>query len=428
MAKVTGSVYLNTQNFDKTYSSIQEKMKSLEQKKTVNLSADDKQLLKTMQSLEKYIGLIQEKSKLETKKNSGNWTKEEEKGLQSINRSLGQYNTILNKGFQTLKSINPVLAQQLQGCRQLVDANAKINQSISEENKLRKENEQVQKQIAQQEKSDLAELKQLNNERVSLEKKLLQSENNNTTAKKATNKELEYTIQRLAEIKRRTDEIAASNVDNKSIAKELNYGDNRVAYQKTVVPQKAEYQELIELTKQYYAYEKRLIDLKSDPKAIKNHSQEISAIEQEISKTKELIEQKKRANSDGTSLTDDQRKYQQDLAQKLETSNRLYKAQREDIVNAKNATSEFGDTIKKVFNYVITYKGFQLIQSSIQKALDTMKELDKAMTDIQLVTGGTKEETTALAQEYNQLAKEMGSTTTEVANGAGEWFNESRDH
>ena len=83
---------------------------------------------------------------------------------------------------------------------------------------------------------------------------------------------------------------------------------------------------------------------------------------------------------------------------------------------------------KKVFNYILVYRGFQMLQQGIQQAIDTMKELDKAFTDIQMVTGDTDEQTAQLAQDYNQLAKEMGSTTKEVAEGAAEWFNESRDH
>ena len=55
-----------------------------------------------------------------------------------------------------------------------------------------------------------------------------------------------------------------------------------------------------------------------------------------------------------------------------------------------------------------------------------MKELDKEFTDIQMVTGGTQEETAQLAKEYNGLAKEMGSTTVEVAEGAGEWLRQGK--
>ena len=45
-----------------------------------------------------------------------------------------------------------------------------------------------------------------------------------------------------------------------------------------------------------------------------------------------------------------------------------------------------------------------------------------------MVTGDTDELTAQLAKDYNNIAREMGSTTKEVAEGAAEWFNESRDH
>ena len=204
--------------------------------------------------------------------------------------------------------------------------------------------------------------------------------------------------------------------------------NNQIGYQQKTVSQKAQYEDVIKLTKEQYELERRLINLKADPKQTKYHQEEISALEKELEATKKLKEEKLKANENGTDLTQDQKKYQKELESSLQRSNELYKAQRKDIVNAKNATSELGDTIKKVFNYVLVYKGFQLLSQGIQQAIDTMKELDKAFTDIQMVTGDTDEQTAELAQNYNSLAKEMGSTTQEVAEGASEWFNESRDH
>lgn len=422
MTKVTASAYLNTQEFDKKYESVVSKAEALSKKKIeIGLTANEKAIDKTIQTFQKYINTLDQKDKLEQKKMSGNWTQQEEKGLQSITRSLGQQNTHLNKQLKTLESINPMLAQQLRGAQQLRQENIKINQTIAQQSR----NQAI---MAKQEKSDLAQLKVLNNERASLEKKMLQSEYNNTQAKKMTNKELDYSVARLKEIDTQINNIAKRNVGNAEIGKELAWGDNKVAYQQAVVPQKANYKELIDLTKQYYAYEKRLIDLQSNPKQLNLHKEEISALEKEMKETKKLIDIRKQSNVDGTKLTNDQIKYQEKLASELQRSNNLYKAQRTDIVNAKNATSEFGDTIKKVFNYILVYKGFQLITQGVQQAIDTMKELDAAFTDIQMVTGDTDEATAQLAQEYNQLAKNLGSTTSDVAAGAAEWFNESRDH
>ena len=70
------------------------------------------------------------------------------------------------------------------------------------------------------------------------------------------------------------------------------------------------------------------------------------------------------------------------------------------------------------------YFVLQKMKQLVNEMLETMKELDKAFTDIQMVTGGTDEETAQLADSYNQLAKEVGSTTTEVAEGAAEWLRQ----
>ena len=67
-----------------------------------------------------------------------------------------------------------------------------------------------------------------------------------------------------------------------------------------------------------------------------------------------------------------------------------------------------------------------MLTDGIRQALDTMKELDKAFTDIQMVTMDSDEQTAQLAQSYNKLAKEMGATTVEVAEGAGEWLRQGK--
>ena len=55
-----------------------------------------------------------------------------------------------------------------------------------------------------------------------------------------------------------------------------------------------------------------------------------------------------------------------------------------------------------------------------------MKDLDKAFTDIQMVTMDSKEQIYDLSLEYNNLAKEMGATTQEVAEGATEWLRQGK--
>ena len=64
------------------------------------------------------------------------------------------------------------------------------------------------------------------------------------------------------------------------------------------------------------------------------------------------------------------------------------------------------------------------IVNAMQSVVDTAKELDAAMTDIQLVTQMSNEEATNLMQSYTQIAKELGSTTVTVAESADEWLRQ----
>ena len=50
--------------------------------------------------------------------------------------------------------------------------------------------------------------------------------------------------------------------------------------------------------------------------------------------------------------------------------------------------------------------------------------LDKAVTNLQIATGGTREETEKLIKTYSKLAKELGATTTEVADAADTWLRQ----
>lgn len=167
--------------------------------------------------------------------------------------------------------------------------------------------------------------------------------------------------------------------------------------------------------------ENRLTELQKDPS---KHTNEIQYTQELLNEKKSQLNLEQRINE----LSPKQAKSIKNAAKAQEEFNGKIKSQVQDWKNNNQKVSELGETIKKVFNYVLVYRGFKMLQEGIQKALDTMKELDKAFTDIQMVTGDSKEETAQLAQDYNQLAKDMGSTTKEVAEGAAEWFNESRDH
>lgn len=64
-----------------------------------------------------------------------------------------------------------------------------------------------------------------------------------------------------------------------------------------------------------------------------------------------------------------------------------------------------------------------LLVQGLRNTVQTIKELNVAMTDVQMVAMTSNEETAELANSYSKLAKQLGATTKEIAEGSVEWFN-----
>lgn len=173
-----------------------------------------------------------------------------------------------------------------------------------------------------------------------------------------------------------------------------------------------DYQQLKQKIQEIYSLEEKLEKLKKDK----------SGNRPEIQATEEILNNKKKEiNVDlEISKLNGQRKTE------LEAIKQKHQENLKVIESQKDKMSSLGDTIQKVFNYVAVYKGFTLLTEGIQKAIDTMKDLDAAFTDIQMVTMDSDAQTAELAQSYNKLAKQLGATTTEVAEGAGEWLRQGK--
>lgn len=77
-------------------------------------------------------------------------------------------------------------------------------------------------------------------------------------------------------------------------------------------------------------------------------------------------------------------------------------------------------------SYGLVNNAMNAMTTAIRQSIDTVIELNTAMTDVQMVTGESAEQTAELAHQYSQMAKELGATTTEVANGAAEWLRQGK--
>jgi TP901 family phage tail tape measure protein len=79
--------------------------------------------------------------------------------------------------------------------------------------------------------------------------------------------------------------------------------------------------------------------------------------------------------------------------------------------------------LNSVFKYGVALQFFRTIAN---QATRTVKELDKALTEQSIVTGKTRQETYKLLKSYQDLARETGYTTLEIAAIATQYFRQGK--
>lgn len=86
---------------------------------------------------------------------------------------------------------------------------------------------------------------------------------------------------------------------------------------------------------------------------------------------------------------------------------------------AQEMKSQFDSILSSVISVTAAMQTFR-------KMVGTAKELDTSLFNLQVATGSTREETKALLDTYNQMAKELGATTTDIADGADAWLRQGK--
>ncbi len=99
---------------------------------------------------------------------------------------------------------------------------------------------------------------------------------------------------------------------------------------------------------------------------------------------------------------------------------------RTTISHTDNLVSSLGKAITKIALWGVATGILYGSLRNIQNGIQYVKDLNEAMTDTQIVTGYTKSQIAELSNNYNNLAKELGVTTLEVADGALEWQRQGK--
>lgn len=96
----------------------------------------------------------------------------------------------------------------------------------------------------------------------------------------------------------------------------------------------------------------------------------------------------------------------------------------------KNALSwgqSINTAITRTIQWTIATTALFASLHALQNGIQYIIDLNKAMTSIAIVTGSSQEEIKQLSREYNDLAKEIGATTLEVAEGSLEWVRQGKN-
>ena len=65
---------------------------------------------------------------------------------------------------------------------------------------------------------------------------------------------------------------------------------------------------------------------------------------------------------------------------------------------------------------------FQGIERVFTNLVSRTSELDSKMVDLQIASGYSRDEIKRMMQDFNKLGKEIGKTTTEIAEAANDWL------
>lgn len=82
-----------------------------------------------------------------------------------------------------------------------------------------------------------------------------------------------------------------------------------------------------------------------------------------------------------------------------------------------------GKAFKQFTLYAILLKS---VKKALFEAVDTVKDLDKALTEQAMTTGKTRQEVYSLLKDYQELAGQTGATTKEIANISAEYMRQGK--
>lgn len=181
--------------------------------------------------------------------------------------------------------------------------------------------------------------------------------------------------------------------------------------------------------KQKY-FQQQMTTNEAPERSKKSHQELADIYRQEVKEAEEVVrEQLEVAKQHGLG-----EKAAEKYTKSIKNTNRELEKYQKKQEAAKLSQKTFVDGLKDGMNMFTGYQlGLRAVQAAVQllakaltDAMETIKELNKYMTEVQMVAMTSSEETAELADSYSKLAKQLGATTKEIAEGSVEWLRQGK--
>lgn len=94
-----------------------------------------------------------------------------------------------------------------------------------------------------------------------------------------------------------------------------------------------------------------------------------------------------------------------------------------NLTTATKSANGLGNAFSKLGAY---FNVFKQIEQGAKQAVKAIEDIDKSIVDLQMATGDSYSNIKELVRGYNDFAKQLGATTTEVSAGASDWLRQGK--
>jgi len=174
----------------------------------------------------------------------------------------------------------------------------------------------------------------------------------------------------------------------------------------------------------------------ADPKAIDNQIQRWNNALSKMQSVKPTVfasSEVKAATTSFTSLFDGFRKgtvSMDTMRTKLDdvraAMSKVSGATQQTVKDGDNLGRTIGKDILKVAEWTVATTLLFGALKQLKEGVQYIKDLNKEMTNISLVTGQATSELSGMANDFNSMAKDLGATTLDMAEGATQWVRQGK--